>query len=183
MQKHGPWTILTSAQIYQDPWMDVRCDQVLRPDGSPGTFSTIRIKAGVCVIAVDSQDQIYLTREFHYAVGRVTIEGASGGIEPGETDLQSAQRELSEELGITAKRWTKLGYVDPFTSALQSPTQLYLAEDLSFQAPQTEATEIIECVKMPFDEAVRMVIDSQITHAPTCSAILKAALLKRQEQR
>ena len=178
MQNHGPWTILTTAQVYQDPWMDVRCDQVLRPDGKPGTFSTVRLKAGVCVVAIDDKDQIYLTKEFHYAVGRVTVEGASGGIEAGETALQSAQRELVEELGITAKNWTPMGFVDPFTSALLSPTQLFLAEVLTFQKPQTEATEIIECVSFPFREAIAMVMDSRITHAPTCTAILKAALIK-----
>ncbi len=175
MQKHGPWMIRKSRQIYQDPWMDVRCDEVLRPDGVPGTFSTVRIKPGVCVIAVDDDRTVYLTREFHYAVGRVTIEGASGGIEPTESALEAAQRELREELGIVANRWSHLGHVDPFTSALESPTQLFLAEELQFVEPDCEPTELIERVAFPIGHARQLVIESTITHAPTCVAILKAA--------
>ena len=72
---------------------------MVRPDGNPGTYSTVRIKPGVCVIAIDNDDILYLTKEFHYAVGRDTIEGVSGGIEDTETAQLAAKRELAEEIG------------------------------------------------------------------------------------
>ncbi len=79
------WALADSktAFFYQDPWMTVRKDDVIRPDGLEGTYSTVRIKPGVCVIPLDRDGSIYLTKEFHYAVGRDTIEGISGGIEAG----------------------------------------------------------------------------------------------------
>jgi ADP-ribose pyrophosphatase len=176
MRRHGPWTIVQSSLIYQDPWIRLDKDDVIRPDGLTGTYSTIQLKPGVTVIAIDGQDVVHLTSEFHYAVGRVTLEGASGGIEEHESPLLSAQRELLEELGIVAGRWTSLGCVDPFTSAVRSPVELFLAEELTFQETQLEGTELIERVPMPLEQAIQCVIDGRITHAPTCVALLKIHL-------
>lgn len=175
MKKHGPWTICGTREVYRDPWVQLQVDQVLRPDGSPGTYCTVRLKSGVCVIAMDAEKNVYLTQEFHYAVGRITIEGVSGGIEDGESALSTAERELKEELGIVAKRFTPLGCVDPFTAAILSPTQLYLAEELTFGATEREGTEIIELVKVPLEKALQWVEDGTITHAPSCVALLKIA--------
>ncbi len=105
--------ITSSQEIYRDAWLDLRLDLVVRPDGLPGTYSTVRLKPGVCVIAIDEQRRVYLTREFHYAVGRMTIEGVSGGVEATEPPEHAARRELEEELGIQAKHWRHLGKLDP----------------------------------------------------------------------
>ena len=175
--KHGPWTIVQSNEVYRDAWMTVRMDNVIRPDGEPGTYSTVRIKPGVCVIPVADDGTCYLTKEFHYAVGRDTIEGISGGIEDGETPEVAAARELEEEVGIIAGRLLSLGVVDPLTAAMLSPTKMFLATDLRFTQTNLESTECIERVEMQFEEALRMVIESEITHAPSCVAILKANFL------
>jgi 8-oxo-dGTP pyrophosphatase MutT (NUDIX family) len=173
MQQHGPWQIVQSQAVYRDSWISVRVDDVIRPDGKPGTHSVIHIKAGAMVLAVDSERHVYLTEEFHYGVGRVTLEGVSGGNDPPETFLDTARRELREELGIAAERWSELGVVDPFTSNVVSPTRLFLAEELRFVGREPEGTEHIRSVRVPLAEAVAMVGDGRITHAPTCVAILK----------
>jgi ADP-ribose pyrophosphatase len=174
--KHGPWEILQRETIYQDPWLEVRVDQVTRPDGFPGTYSNVLLRAGVCVLAIDATGQLHLTREFHYAVGRITVEGVSGGIEDGETAEFSAHRELFEELGIKAGQLDYICTVDPFTASVASPTQIFFATDLTFHEPQNEGTEQIEHVTLAIDDALRMVEESQITHGPTCVAILRYAL-------
>lgn len=173
MTPHGPWKIIRRQTVYQDPWMRVQADEVIRPDGQPGTYSVVHIKAGVCVLALDGQGNVYLTEEFHYGVGRLTLEAVSGGIEPGEDALRTAQRELREELGIDARDWLALGLVDPFTASAASPTQLLLACDLQIGEPNLEGTELIRRVQLPLAEAVQMVMDSRITHGPSCVLILK----------
>ena len=177
MQQHGPWQIVQSHEVYRDPWIAVRKDNVIRPDGQPGTHSVVTIKPGVCVLAIDDGQQVYLTVEFHYSVGRTTIEAVSGGIEPDEEPLLTAKRELQEELGIGADDWTDLGVVDPFTASVVSPTRLYLARKLTFGDQAPEGTEQIRCLKMPLTEAVQKVMTSEITHGPSCVLILKTALL------
>jgi ADP-ribose pyrophosphatase len=174
MTPHGPWQIIQRHDIYRDPWVALHRDEVIRPDGKPGTFSVVNLKPGVCVLAVDDGGIAYLTEEFHYGVGRVTIEAVSGGIEEGEEALPSARRELQEELGIQADEWTDLGVCDPFTSSIVSPTRLFLARKLSVGPQALEGTEIIRRVRMPLAEAVAMVMDSRITHGPSGVLILKA---------
>lgn len=175
---HGPWQILTRREVYRDPWIEVTRDEVIRPDGAPGSHCIVRMRSGVSVLAVDQHGAVHLTEEFHYAVGRTTIEAVSGGIEDGEDAAHSARRELEEELGITAGTWTDLGVCDPFTSIVVSPTRLFLAQELTFGATAHEGTERIRAVSFPLSVALEMVLDSRITHAPTCILILKAARLR-----
>ncbi|MEZ6135526.1 MAG: NUDIX hydrolase [Pirellulaceae bacterium] len=176
MRKHGPWTVLKSQEMYRDPWIQVVRDDVLRPDGDPGTYATVQLKSGVCVIALDEQQNVHLTKEFHYAVGRDTLEGVSGGIEADESPQLAAERELAEELGLRASRWMHLGKVDPFTAAIHSTVDLFLAENLTQGDRAPEGTELIQHVAIPLHEALKMVRQSEITHAPTCVALLMLAL-------
>jgi len=175
MKPHGPWQIVEEHPLYADPWVSVRRDDVIRPDGQRGTYTVVHLKPGVTVLALDERLDVHLTEEFHYGVGRVTLEGASGGMEPGEAALETARRELHEELGILANEWTDLGTCDPFTAGVVSPTRLFLARQLTFGPARPEGTERIRCVRMPLREALQKVMDSEITHAPSCLAILKTA--------
>ena len=175
MKQHGPWQIVQEELIYADPWVRLRKDDVIRPDGLPGIHTVINLKPGVSVLALDEQRNVYLTEEFHYGVGRVTLEVVSGGCEATEEPLTTARRELREELGIEAAQWDDLGACDPFTANVVSPTRLYLARQLQFGSTAPEGTERIRCVMMSFEEAITAVMESRITHAPSCLAILKAA--------
>jgi ADP-ribose pyrophosphatase len=173
MKDHGPWKITRSKQVYQDPWLTLRLDEVIRPDGRPGSHVVVAIKPGVSVLPLDDAGFVYLTDEFHYAVGRNTLEVVSGGIDPGEDALTTARRELAEELGITAARWTPLGVVDPFTSTVTSPTQLFPAEGLTFGEHSREGTELIRSVGLSLLDAVAAVQDGRISHVPSAVVILK----------
>lgn len=178
-RQHGPWTINTSTPVYQDPWLSVRKDDVTRPDGLPGTYSVVEIKQGVCVIAWQG-DQVYLTSEFHYAVGRTTLEAVSGGRDEGESCLEAAKRELKEELGITANVWKPLMTVDPFTASVVSPTALFLATDLEFGERQLEGTERIQMVQRSISNAYADVCKGTISHAPSCLALMSLWIQKQQ---
>jgi len=135
------------------------------------------IKPGVCVLPIDDEKNVYLTHQFQYGVGRDSFEGVSGGIESGAdtSPLATAQRELAEELGLSAESWHHLTTVDPFTANMVSPTALYVATGLSEVPRALEGTEVIERVKLPLSSAKQMVISGKITHAPTCVLLLLAA--------
>lgn len=174
MQKNGPWLVKASQEKYKNPWIRVREDQVIRPDGKDGIFGVVEMVAGVSVLPMDEDGFVYLTREFHYAIKRDSIEVISGGVDKNESFLAAAQRELSEEAGISAGEWIDLGEVNPFTTVIESPSRLYLARDLKFSQANPEGTEKIEIIKVKLEEAVNMVTESKITHGPSCVLILKA---------
>ena len=169
----GLWLVEESVQKYKNAWIEVSEDQVIRPDGNAGAFATVRMKPGVSVLAIDDLAQVYLTSEYKYALERESIEVVSGGIDEEEPAPVAARRELREELGIEAAEWIDLGLVDPFTSAIHSPATLFLARKLTLVTPEPEGTEVIKVLKLDLNEAVRMVIESEITHGPSCVLILK----------
>ena len=176
MTSHGPWKIKQTQDVYTDSFVEVRLDQVVRPDGNDGQHVVVSMKPGVCVLAVDEKNNVYLTSEFHYGVGRYCLEAVSGGIEPGEDPDSTAQRELEEEVGIVADQWEYVTTVDPFTTIVVSPTRLYFASGLRTAPRNPEGTEQIETVVMPLEEAVEQVNRGGITHAPTCILLLQAKL-------
>ena len=169
---HGPWGIVSSREVYRDPWIALRRDEVIRPDGLPGSHCVLALKTGVSVLALDADGSIILTDEFHYGIGRNSLEAVSGGMEPGEDPLETAQRELAEELGLTATHWQPLGVIDPFTSVVVSPTYLFLAQGLTQGETNLEGTETIRPARFTLAEAVQMTRDGRITHAPTCVLLL-----------
>ncbi len=175
MTNNGPWKIKNSEEKYKNPWITVREDQVIRPDGKDGIFGVVEMVAGVSVLPLDDNGFVYLTKEFHYAIEQDSIEVVSGAIDAGENNIEAAKRELQEELGVEADEWIDLGKLNPFTTVVKSPATLYLAKGIKFIKANPEGTEKIELIKIKFDEAVKMVMDSEITHGQSCVLILKAS--------
>jgi len=182
-KKYGPWTIKESVYKYEDSFINVRQDQVVRPDGQPATYSTVVMKPGVAILPIDSDramdagkanPTVYLVKQFRYALGKESLEVVSGGLEENEPAFEAAQREIEEELGIKANQWSELGVFDIDTSIVYCPVHLFLARQLTFRESHREGTETIETVRISLDAAVQMVMDSKITHAPSCVLILKA---------
>lgn len=179
-KQHGPWVIEESIEKLKNRWIEVREDRVIRPDGEPGSFTTVKLLPGVSVLALDGEGRAHLTSEFRYAVEHDSIEVVSGAIDEGEEPLAAARRELREELGIEAEEWISLGLVDALTSQLLCPANLFLARGLSFGEPERDTSEQIEHLIVPFAEAVAMVMESRITHAPSCTLILKVGEYLRE---
>ena len=174
-RKHGPYTIRSSECLHRDEFVEVWLDEVVRPNGEPGRYATMRMRPGVAVLALDEDGFVHMVKMFRYAVGKECVEVVQGMIDDGEEALEAARRELSEELGIEARELTDFGLVDAVTSQVFSPSRVFLARGLSFGEPDRESTERMRPVKVKLDEAVRMVMDGEITQATTCALILKAS--------
>ncbi|HZT58621.1 MAG TPA: NUDIX hydrolase [Pyrinomonadaceae bacterium] len=173
-RKYGPYTIKSSECLHKDEFGEMWLDEVVKPDGEPGCYATMRMRPGVAVMALDAEGFAYLVRTFRYAVGKECVEVVQGMIDEGEQALAAARRELREELGIEAEEWTDLGLVDAVTSQVFSPAQIFLARGLKFGETDREGGEKMQTVKVKFEEAVRMVMDGEITQGISCALILKA---------
>lgn len=131
---------------------------------------------GASVLPIDEKGNVFLTKEFHYGVERVTIEVISGAIDEGETPIEAAKRELKEEVGLLANKWIPLGFIDPFTQIVACPNHLFIAEELSTTPTAPEGTEQIETLKIPYDKVFEMVMEGKITHGASIAVILKAKI-------
>ena len=174
-RKYGPWTIKSSERLYADEFAEVWVDEVSQPGVEPSRRVTMRMKEGVAVLALDGEGFAHLVRTFRYAVGKECVEVVQGGAEEGEEPEASARRELKEELGVEAEEWIDLGLVDAITSQVYSPARIFLARGLRFGEPDTEPTEDLKPLKVKLDEAVRMVMEGEITQGISCALILKAS--------
>jgi ADP-ribose pyrophosphatase len=181
----GPYTILHSKPIYENQWLKLREDRVQRTGGPETTFGVVAMRSGVTVLAIEENNDVYLVREFKYAIGEETLEAVSGGIESGESPEVAGLRELSEETGLIASEWIDMGVVNPFTTTVNSPNHTFLARGLSQtrKAPQAPSGENTQVVKMPFEEAFRAVLRGGITHAASCVLILKTQLFLERKKR
>lgn len=175
-RRNGPFVIKSSEVKYKNPWIEVVEDKVIRPDGKDGLFGVVNYGSGISILPLDSEENVYLIKEFHYALGEADIATVSGGTEDDESVEEAAKRELEEEAGIKAEKITDLGVVHPYTTIIRSSAHLFLAEDLKFVDSRQEDGEDIEMIKMPFWEAFQLVMSGSIVHAPSCVLILKAWL-------
>jgi 8-oxo-dGDP phosphatase len=179
----NPWKTTASRIAYQNAWIRVREDQVIRPDGAPGIYGVVEIRPSVGVVAIDGRERVVLVGQWRYSVNRYSWEVPRGGSHPGEMDmLEVAKRELAEETGVHAARWQELGPVDVCNGVADDVQTLFLATELSETKMRLDPEEDITVDWQPFDEAVRMVMDGRITEVCSIAAILKVAMLRNKSK-
>jgi 8-oxo-dGTP pyrophosphatase MutT (NUDIX family) len=171
-RKNGNWTIKNTRKIFENEFFKVFEDDVIQPDGKDGKYATVRLVQGAAVLPMDDDGNVYLTKQFRYAIERDDLEAVSGAIED-EEPREAARREAKEELGIEAEEWTDLGVLESDSSITNSTVHLFLARKLSFTKTEREGTEDIETVKMKFTEALEKAMRGEITHGQTLVLILK----------
>jgi 8-oxo-dGTP pyrophosphatase MutT (NUDIX family) len=178
-KKNGPWTITGSRQVFKNDFLTLKEDSVIRPhDGGEGKYTTVTLKTGVATLPIDTQGNVYLVRQFRYALETYSLEAIAGGLDGDEDILEAAKRELREELGITANEWIPLGCYAMDTAIVRSPSNMFIARGLNFGDAEPDASEDLEMVKMSLDEAVEKVMNGEIVHLISAFLILKAASLK-----
>ena len=173
-RKNGRWLVKDTRTVYQNEFFTLSVDEVVNPQQQDDEYATIRYKDSVAVLVLDENDQLILTKQFRYALGRDNIEAAAGTVE-NESPLDAARREIKEELGIIAEDWRELGAFDANPSMTNDRKNLFLARQLTFTEPDREPTEDIEPYRISFSDALEKIRTGRITHDVTCLLILKAA--------
>ncbi|MBX3177704.1 MAG: NUDIX hydrolase [Candidatus Hydrogenedentes bacterium] len=169
----NPWTTLSSEVKYQNPWITVREDQVIRPDGAPGIYGVVDCRVATGVLALTEQDELYLVGQYRYPLHCYSWEIVEGGADPGEEPLVACQRELREEAGLEADTWTPLGGEIHLSNCHSSERGfLYVARGLRHVGADPEGTEALQLRTVPWDEAVSMVERGEITDAFSIMGIL-----------
>lgn len=178
MTDENPWKTISSRIAYTNPWISVREDQVIRPDGSDGIYGVVQLPESVGILAVDSEDRVALVRQWRYVHGRVGIEIPTGGLNNDESHLDAAKRELLEETGLVAQSWTPVGLIENSNGATTDVAHMFLAEGLTEGTQPAIADEAIELIWVPFDKAVQMALDGEIRESTSVALLIKAALIR-----
>jgi 8-oxo-dGTP pyrophosphatase MutT (NUDIX family) len=178
LRTENPWITRSSRTAYQNQWIRVREDEVVRPDGSPGIYGVVEVPPSVGIVAVNQKDYVVLIGQWRYTLGRYLIEIPRGGSD-GEADiLATAKRELAEEAGVSAARWQTLGAVEVNSGITTDVQHLFLATELSPGAASHDAEEQLDVIWRPFPEAVGMAMRGEISEVCSVAAILRVARMR-----
>lgn len=168
---------LTSREVYRGRILRVREDTVRLPNGKTAEREVAEHPGGVGILALDGGD-VLLVRQYRYAFSRVLTEIPAGKREPGEEPFVTAQRELREEIGATAGKWTELGALIASPGCYGEVLYLYMAQELTFGDTHPDEDEFLDVVRMPFDHAVELCMTGELTDAKTVVALLKGKPLR-----
>ncbi|MDX1905271.1 MAG: NUDIX hydrolase [Thermonemataceae bacterium] len=179
---HNPWKVLASKDIYDNAWISVKEDQVINPNGGKGIYGTVNFKnKALGIIPIDEQGFTWLVGQYRYPLEAYSWEIPMGGgkiienVAVEQQILEAAQRELLEETGIIAEKWTKIARIHTSNSVTNEEGFVFLAENLSQKESSPEETEDLSVLKVHLSDALRMVLADEITDAISMIGIMKAA--------
>lgn len=172
MSEQNPWKTLSTKLIYQNPWIKVREDAVIAPDGSNSIYSVVEPKIAVGVLAINEVNEVYMVGQYRYPINQYSWEIIEGGAELGEDPLDCAKRELKEEAGLIANKWQPLSKKIHLSNCFTSEVgYLFLAQNLEIGNNCPDSTEVLQLKKIPFEEVLRLIDLGEISDALTIMAI------------
>ena len=172
-------TTVEQEDVFEGKVLHVFRDTIALPNGITSMREYAVHRGAVAIVALDEEENVYLVRQYRYAIGRSTLELPAGKLEVGEDDKEAAaRRELSEEIGATAAKMTPLGVYVASPAILTERITCFLAEGLTFGECHPDEDENLLTVKMPLKDAVGLVLDGSLEDGKTLFALQKVYLLK-----
>lgn len=174
-----PWPVTASRTVYENPWIEVVEDTVVRPDGGTGVYGVVTVRhPAVFVVALTDDDEVLLVTVRRHTVGE-SVEVPAGGTD-GEDAQVAARRELLEETGYEASSWRVVGTMDALNGICRAPETVFLAQGLTRVGDDdgvTQAEEGISAVRaVPVAEVLELVRSGAIRDGETVAALMYALL-------
>ncbi len=173
----NPWKTTSIAQVYDNPWIEVTHRDVITPNNTDGIYGLVHFKnVAVGILPIDKDGNTYLVGQYRYTIEQYSWELPEGGAPLHEDPLEAAKRELQEETGLIANKWTTLIELHTSNSVTDEYAIGYIASDLEQGKSDPEDSEDLRVKKLPLEEAVQMALDGRITDAFSVAILLKAAM-------
>lgn len=173
----NPWRRVSRRVAYDNPWIQILHDDVVRPDGQPGIYGVVHFKnRAIGVVPIDAGDRVLLVGQYRYTFDHYSWEIPEGGGRLDEEPEEAARRELVEETGYGGGQWRELCRAELSNSVTDEVTILFVATGLEEGPASPEGTEQLELRWVPFDEAMAMIGRGEIADAMTILALQTVAL-------
>ena len=173
------WKKLSSRTIFENDWMRVLEDHVVNPGGGENQYGYIHFKnRAIAILPLDDGGNTWLVGQDRYTLGEYSWELPMGGAPFDEAPLDAAKRELREETGLSASRWSEVMRLHTSNSITDELGIVYLAEGLTDGETAFEETEDLRIRKLPLADAVQLVYNGEITDAISVAAILRISALR-----
>lgn len=177
-ESKNPWKTLKSEVKYDNPWIKVTENKTINADGGDGIYGVVHYKnIAIGIIPLDESYNTWLVGQYRYPLNQYSWEICEGGGLHQDDVLDSAKRELKEELGIEATEWTKLLDIHLSNSVSDEAGVIYIAKNLSYHNPEPEEGEVLQLKKLPFNDVYQMVMNGKITDSLSVTGILKTKIL------
>ena len=161
----NPWKKISTREIYKNPWIRLREDQVISPNGTPTIYGVVEASPAIGIVPLTENLDTYLVGQFRYSLDTYSWEIPEGGGADGEEPLDTAKRELKEETGLSAKNWTYLDSLYTSNAFTNEIGHIFLAQDLEEGEAEPDHSEDLSVKKIPFTEAYEMVLNYTIKDA------------------
>lgn len=152
-------------------------DKVELENGKTSMREIVHHHGGACILPLFANGDVCLVRQFRYAYGEELWELPAGKLEPGEDPFAAAQRELSEECGLTAGRYVDLGVLYPTVGYDDEKIYIWAALDLQQAAAHPDEGEFLTPQRMSLEQVYQMALRGELRDAKTVTAVLKVKAL------
>lgn len=170
----NPWITHSSKEIYTNPWITLTEHDVTNPGGGKSVYGKVHYRnLAIGIIPLDENLNTWLVGQYRYTLEEYSWEIPMGGGPIGIDKLESAKRELKEETGLTAEKWSSIIKIHTSNSVSDEVGFAYLAQGLTEGETEFEETEQLEVLKLPFKEAIKMCDDGKITDSLSVAAIYR----------
>jgi ADP-ribose pyrophosphatase len=169
---------LATRKIFEGRRINLRVDTVVLPSGRETTREIAHYPNSVGIVPLDENKNVILVRQYRHAVGKMLLEIPAGGMEAGESPLQSALRELEEETGYTAAKMEQIGGIYAAPGYSTEFLHLYLATELKPGPSRNDEDEAIEVVPVPLNDIPQMIRSGELCDGKSVVGLLSLLLYR-----
>lgn len=158
---------LSGEDIYGGIFLNMKRDKVSMPDGQVAIREYLTHPGAVAIVAILGDGRVLMERQYRYPISKTCIEIPAGKLDPSEDHLICAKRELEEETGYTATKWSYIRRIHPVISYSTELIDIYLAEGLVPGKSHLDEEEFLDVFAAPLEQILGWIEDGEITDVKT----------------
>jgi 8-oxo-dGTP pyrophosphatase MutT (NUDIX family) len=176
----NPWRTLDIREVFDNPWIRVTAEDVIKPNGAPAVYGKVGFKQIACgIIPIADNGDTWLVGQYRYTLDQYSWEIPMGGVPRHEDTLAGAQRELKEETGLTAKHWERILDCHVSNSVTDEAGCVFIAQELTEGEPEPDDSEDLQIRRLPLRDAVAMAMSGEITCLLSMAGLIKLAAIRK----